>query len=348
MIRNGKTKMKNAPVLSRSSRRRFDARDREALPPVTAPPTGAARAHAIAPVDERDREHADRAAPRCPPSEAAVRRVPGTPASASPAARGTGACPGSPPARSGRTSRRAARPRRRRSRRSAPACAVVVASVATSAVTPDRREHAAQHEQRDAERVAPRPPAGATWWPSTSSTVLASPTTKLASALPADHGRGVHGRDEQPRERAALALFEQAPNAELDGEEQEEHRHADREERRLRGQPASSVGAVGAVRRRAPPAPAREQRGIRRAARRLRDRGDGQADRVEVALKDRASETATSDPMLESAEPITRICRPGPPARRRVKPAGNTNAASTSPSSASVSASATAAPPRGA
>ena len=98
---------------------------------------------------------------------------------------------------------------------------------------PDRREHAAEHEERHTERVAPRgteQPRGRSHQQHG-----AHESDQRSSRAPSpDHRAGGDRRHEQPRERALLALLEQTANAELHREEEEEDRHADREERGLR------------------------------------------------------------------------------------------------------------------
>ena len=60
--------------------------------------------------------------------------------------------------------------------------------------------------------------------------------------LPTDHRARGDRRDQQPGERSLLSLLQQPADPELYREEQEEHRHADREERRLRDGSIVGVG----------------------------------------------------------------------------------------------------------
>ena len=61
--------------------------------------------------------------------------------------------------------------------------------------------------------------------------MLTKPSTRLVSSLPAEDRAAADRRDEHPRERSVAALLEDARDPELDGEEQEEHRHPGRVER---------------------------------------------------------------------------------------------------------------------
>ena len=106
-----------------------------------------------------------------------------------------------------------------------PACSAVLASVATSAMTPDRGQHPGEDEERDADRA---PPLRAEQQRGRHDERghRQHAECEARQQLAAQDRAAADRRREQARERAVLALLEQARDPELHGEEQEEHSHA--------------------------------------------------------------------------------------------------------------------------
>ncbi len=169
----------------------------------------------------------------------------------------------------------------------------------------------------------------------TSSVVLTSPTRKLASALPPITEAGAIGATNRRSSVPLLPLLQQPAHAELHREEQEEHRHADREERRLRRHLVRRVDDADAGRAPSPPEHGRPERDRPPPVSRPWPPTPPIASSCEP--NDRAKDTSTSDPTLESGDPITRSVAASPDCTCAENPSGNTTPPSMSPSSASRS-----------
>ena len=164
-----------------------------------------------------------------------------------------------------------------------------------------RGEHARRRSGSRRRAGCPSAPTSRKWVASASTTMLDDAQHETRQQLADQHGAAADRRDEHPRERPVAALVEDARDPELDGEEQEEDRHAGGVERARVELPAlgRDVGE-------------RDRHGERRAGTGLAEPGALPARPPRSAAcrrgsaNDCAIDCATCAPIVESTLPSTR------------------------------------------
>ena len=203
---------------------------------------------------------------------------------------------------------------------------------------PDRGQHAAEHQRGDPERVAPLRAAGATSRRSPAARCWSAPTVKLASALPPITDAGLTGatsrRESVPSSRSSSRP--RTPNSTAKNRKNTAMpiaKNVDCDVRLiLRGRGPEPCAAAGTACARASRAGSRRAAGSARPSPPRGRSRSGSSRTSARARRPRAIRCSSRGSRSRGSR------RPGPACTCSVNPAGKTNAASMSPSSASVSA----------